>query len=225
MSEEQGDGFLSRWSRRKSQARQGSRDVSEPPAGIDVAETTGVAGEGPTPPGDAPAATVDLASLPDIETLTATSDITAFLQRGVPAELQRLALRKMWQIDPVISNFIEVAENQYDFNNPDSIPGFGALDPSTDVEAFVARLFSDPATPSPAAADGATGDRPAAVIASAGDAADGGAAHAGDSPEDMPPMVEEVTPPRAAHAPALAQPDSATSEPARVRRHGGALPT
>ena len=67
------------------------------------------------------------ASLPSIDAITADTDIIAFLQSGVPAELTRAALRGAWTSDPAIRDFIGVAENQWDFNDPNGIPGFGPL--------------------------------------------------------------------------------------------------
>ena len=81
----------------------------------------------------------DPATLPKVEDLTATSDITAFLRKGVPEELKRLALRRVWTLDPQIRDFIEVAENQYDWNAADGVPGFGALPEGTDLQALLAQ--------------------------------------------------------------------------------------
>ena len=86
--------FLSRWSQRKQEAKQPDRDA-------------------PAPDADAPSAPVaeseaepefDLSSLPKLEDLTATTDITAFLRKGVPESLRNAALRKAWPLDPAIRN-------------------------------------------------------------------------------------------------------------------------
>jgi Protein of unknown function (DUF3306) len=69
----------------------------------------------------------DPASLPSIDTITAGTDIIAFLQSDVPAVLTRAALRRAWTSDPAIRDFIGIAENQWDFNDPNGIPGFGPL--------------------------------------------------------------------------------------------------
>ena len=69
----------------------------------------------------------DPASLPSIETIAAETDIRAFLDERVPSELTRLALRRAWASDPAIRDFIGIAENQWDFNDPNAIPGFGPL--------------------------------------------------------------------------------------------------
>jgi len=69
----------------------------------------------------------DLASLPSIESIVANTDISGFLQSRVPAELTRAALRQAWTSDPAIRDFIGIAENQWDFNDPNAMPGFGPL--------------------------------------------------------------------------------------------------
>jgi hypothetical protein len=71
----------------------------------------------------------DLANLPSIESIAANTDIAAFLRTGVPDELTRAALRRAWTSDPAVCDFIGIAENQWDFNDPNAIPGFGPLDP------------------------------------------------------------------------------------------------
>jgi Protein of unknown function (DUF3306) len=108
-----------RWARLKQQAKTAPRsesattdiDSAAPQAGPDAAKNEPV---GP-------------ASLPSIDAITADTDIIAFLQSGVPAELTRAALRRAWTSDPAICDFIGVAENQWDFNDPNGIPGFGPL--------------------------------------------------------------------------------------------------
>ncbi|MBW7970427.1 DUF3306 domain-containing protein [Bradyrhizobium sp. BR 10289] len=84
--------------------------------------------------GDLPSeCSFDVASLPSIESIAAHTDIAAFLNTGVPTELTRAALRRAWATDPAIRDFIGIAENQWDFNDPDAIPGFGPLDPTDNV--------------------------------------------------------------------------------------------
>ena len=81
----------------------------------------------------------DLASLPPIESIVAGSDIKPFLQSGVPADLARAALRTAWAADPVIRDFIGIAESRWDFNDPAGIPGFGPLAAQDVVQGFVGR--------------------------------------------------------------------------------------
>jgi hypothetical protein len=78
--------------------------------------------------------------LPPIESITATTDVRPFLAPGVPPELTRAALRRAWVADPQIRDFIGIAENQWDFNDPNGVPGFGPLGPLDDVAKLVARV-------------------------------------------------------------------------------------
>src|SRR5712691_5030977 len=118
MSDEE---FLARWSRRKHEAKAA---VDAPPP-IEPAETPNPAPSAAA--GNPPDAEVDLASLPPIESITAATDITAFLRKGIPLELSRAALRRAWAADPAIRDFVGLAENAWDFNDPHAMPGFGPL--------------------------------------------------------------------------------------------------
>jgi hypothetical protein len=97
----------------------------------------------PCPPEEARAKPVetappfDPASLPPIESIVAGTDIRAFLQKGVPAALTKAALRRAWTTDPAIRDFIELAENQWDFTDPTAIPGFGPLQAGDSVRQLV----------------------------------------------------------------------------------------
>ncbi|MDP6515708.1 MAG: DUF3306 domain-containing protein, partial [Alphaproteobacteria bacterium] len=53
--------------------------------------------------------------LPPVESLTADSDYTPFLRHGVPDELRRLALRKLWRTDPVLANLDGLNDYDEDF--------------------------------------------------------------------------------------------------------------
>jgi hypothetical protein len=84
----------------------------------------------------------DPASLPSIESIVADTDIGAFLRSGVPAELTRAALRRAWASDPAIRDFIGIAENQWDFNDPDAIFGFGPLQATDNAPAVFTQVAS-----------------------------------------------------------------------------------
>src|ERR1700723_264514 len=84
----------------------------------------------------------DPASLPSIETITFDTDVRGFLQSRVPAELTRAALRQAWASDPAIRDFIGIAENQWDFNDPTAMPGFGPMRETDNVPALLARALS-----------------------------------------------------------------------------------
>src|SRR5262249_46830555 len=92
---------------------------------------------------DATPPSLDLTKLPPIESITATTDIRAFLAPGVPPEVTRAALRRAWVADPKIRTFIGIAENQWDFTAPETIPGFGPLKAVDDVRRLVADVFGD----------------------------------------------------------------------------------
>jgi hypothetical protein len=130
--------FLQRWSRRKL----GGDDADDQVAAVSPAAGEAAPGQ-PAPAPPEPAAAFDPNSLPPIESIDATTDIRAFLAPGVPIELTRAALRRAWTSDPVIRDFVGIAENQWDFTNPDSVPGFGSLEFSEDVRAMVARMFGE----------------------------------------------------------------------------------
>ena len=86
----------------------------------------------------------DLAALPSLDSIRAQTDITVFLQSGVPTELRLAALRRAWTMDPAIRDFKELAENDWDFNDLNSIPGFGELGPEVDVKTMVALMVGEP---------------------------------------------------------------------------------
>jgi len=83
----------------------------------------------------------DPASLPSIEAITFDTDIRGFLQDRVPAALTRAALRQAWASVPAIRDFVGIAENQWDFNDPTAMPGFGPMQKMDDVPALLARAL------------------------------------------------------------------------------------
>lgn len=144
--------FLARWTRRKrdaatspAEAPRSQREAGEiaqtTPETTDIAPTAGAPTSQTETPAPAPA--FDPESLPPLETITAQSDIRAFLGPGVPAELTRAALRRAWSADPAIRDFIGIAENQWDFTASDAMPGFGPLADSDEVRKIVARVFGE----------------------------------------------------------------------------------
>jgi len=161
------ENFLSRWSRRKLETEQerGENDVPDreleaklPIAGGKTPGETEKPDDRPDQdtPRDEPA--FDLTKLPSLESITAETDIRVFLQKGVPGELSRAALRRAWSADPAIRDFIGIAENQYDFATGKDLPGFGELDIGADeLRRLVAEVFGEkpaplelPTPPSPA---------------------------------------------------------------------------
>ena len=85
----------------------------------------------------------DVASLPSVESITADTDIRGFFAPGVPAEITRAALRRAWATDPKIRDFVGLEENAWDFNNPESIPGFGKLEMTDELRREVLRIVGN----------------------------------------------------------------------------------
>jgi hypothetical protein len=144
------DSFLARWSLRKQEARQVEREPETlaPQEGEAAAEP-----EGAALPVEEPEITPEeIAQLPDIGELTAGSDLTGFLRKGVPEALRNAALRRMWSLDPAIRDFVgEARDYSYDWNTPGGVPGSGELPPGEDVEAMLRQVFGDSEPPAPAA--------------------------------------------------------------------------
>lgn len=100
-------GFLRRWSRRKAAARQVEQE--------DVERDQPPAEGAPGSARETPAEAIEPASLPDIDSLTVGSDFKVFMRAGVPPELRRQALRKLWRLDPKLANLDGLLEYGEDY--------------------------------------------------------------------------------------------------------------
>src|SRR5258708_32355099 len=126
-------GFLARWSQRKREAK---RDGDAPAAESAV----------PAEPVAEAEPEFDLSSLPKLEEMTATTDITGFLRKGVPEHLRNAALQKSWALDPAIRNYVNPAlDYAYDWNTPGGVPGGGELGAGVDVARLVSQIMGEPA--------------------------------------------------------------------------------
>src|SRR5438046_3329664 len=124
--------FLARWSQRKHEAKQPDHDAPTADAGVP---------SGPVAESDV-AQEFDLSSLPKLEDMTATTDITAFLRKGVPEHLRNAALRKSWALDPAIRNYVNPAlEYAYDWNTPGGVPGSSEIGAGMDVARLVSQIM------------------------------------------------------------------------------------
>jgi hypothetical protein len=134
------ENFVSRWARLKRasdiEPKTGPASLQPDSAALSGAETPPAHHEDESV--DDP---FDPASLPAIETITIDTDIRGFLQSRVPAALTRAALRQAWASDPAIRDFIGIAENQWDFNDPTAMPGFGPMLETDNVPALLARAL------------------------------------------------------------------------------------
>jgi Protein of unknown function (DUF3306) len=136
------ENFVSRWARLKRSADIQRRteptgdSLPPPPLKVSACSAEGAIGQ----PGID--AALDPASLlPSIETISVNTDIRGFLQSRVPAELTPAALRQVWTSDPAIRDFVGVAENQWDFNDPNAMPGFSPLLESDNVPDLLAQAL------------------------------------------------------------------------------------
>ena len=101
----------------------------------------------------------DLSSLPKLEDMTATTDITGFLRKGVPEHLRNAALRKSWALDPAIRNYVNPAlDYAYDWNTPGGVPGSSEIGAGMDVARLVSQIMGSGESavepPAPAVASG-----------------------------------------------------------------------
>jgi hypothetical protein len=94
--------------------------------------------------------------LPRIDTIEATTDVRAFLTKGVPANLTKAALRRAWSSDPAIRDFIGLSENAWDFNAPETVPGFGGALPADEVQRILAQMMPSEVKPESPVGPGAS---------------------------------------------------------------------
>ena len=132
--------FLARWSQRKQEAKQPEPKPDAP------ADETAAASGSTAPQVQEEPPEFDLSTLPTLEELTGSTDITAFLHKGVPEQLRNAALRKSWALDPAIRNYVNPAlEYAYDWNAPGGVPGGGELGAAVDVARLVSQIMGEPA--------------------------------------------------------------------------------
>lgn len=233
--------FLSRWSRMKRRAGTTSEPAkaAEPAsprqqtaASLDQETATlepATADEADAQP------PLDLEKLPRVEELTAESDIAAFLDSRVPAALRNAALARIWTLDPTIRDFIEVAENQWNWNVPGGAPFYEMIEEGSmssfsfaDATSAISRTLAapdDPASPDMPPAeesieisDQRKVDPAAEILAAPQDTGPTPLPSSLGSSEALPSASQWVT---------ASQEDSvATQQNSLVprRRHGGALP-
>ena len=216
------ENVLARWSRRKSDARAGERDVCPAPHDNDAAAGLGSAAPGDTPP-------VDLASLPALDSITSETSLRAFLDKGVPAELTAAALRRGWSADPAIRDFVGLSENSWDFNAPGGISGFGPLAPEN-IRKLLAQMIEraeeihtmpDCGAPSSDQAAPQTTEHPVGQHVPASDVSI--SSHQ-DTRTLQADSAHRVATDGVKTVRAQATQDHAIHRPSRPQRHGGALP-
>jgi len=197
--DEGGEGFLSRWSKRKAEVRQ----QEQTPAATEAAPLPAAEEE-----------EIDLATLPSIESLTAESDFSVFLKKGVPLALRNAALRKLWLTEPSVVNYKALVEYNWDF----TAPGYGELLPTDNIAKMAQQVFSGfSQTPKPE-------ETPQAEAAE------------DPTPQPALPAPEEdaIAAVRTSEQPIQGEPapepahksvSEPPADPPPRRRHGGALPS
>jgi hypothetical protein len=135
---ERDKGFLARWSQRKLEAKQPERKpATSAPENVESP---------PAPSSAEPEPEFDLSSLPKLEELTGSTDITAFLRKSVPEHLRNAALQRSWALDPAIRNYVSPAlEYAYDWNAPGGVPGGSEPGVGGDVARIVAQIMGEAA--------------------------------------------------------------------------------
>ena len=116
------EGFLQRWSRRKAEARtepktpepaeDAAPEREQVPRAADPQDPAGSSGVRAADDADG---AVDREALPDIDTLTYESDFTPFMRKGVPAELRKRALQRLWRSNPTLANLDGLVEYGDDY--------------------------------------------------------------------------------------------------------------
>jgi hypothetical protein len=172
---------LRRWSRLKQEqdrrAPRSARRGTALRAAAPVAPPAGTAAAtAPIPPAEE-----GLAVLPDPATLTAASDFTAFLRAGVPEELHRQALRRLWSSDPIFG----FRDGLTDY--ADDMRGTGIVKQAVRTAYRVGRGFLEEEQPRPSAnvpEDAEAASATGSGTATASRSADGDAEPGKDTVED-----------------------------------------
>lgn len=216
MAAEDDSNFFSRWSRRKVQVRSGEPLPPEPPA--KPVAPVAVAVVAPTPPEvvaePAPVEPPPTLTLDDVARLTPESDYSAFVARGVPADVRNAAVKKLFT-DPHYNVMDGLDIYIDDYSQPSPIT---AAEMAKMVGAQFLKLVDDPNEVKPAAA--ASPDTPpdttAAQQVEANDAVD-------EPPVDgtrEPTAAAHDAAPHDDHADLQLQPDDVPEPPGSGRRAG-----
>ncbi len=229
--------FLARWTRRK-QAVEAAEAAGEHLAAASEHKIPPTATAQPAEP--PPANSVEgeepenAEPLPRLEDLTAQSDLSAFLRKGIPETLRKAAMRRMWSLDPAIRDYVGPSEYAWDFNKPESIPGFGPMRQAT--KEMVASVFGIVRAKAEAAAEGIdevegampasaaegemrAGRSPAAAAAARASVPPSGPGASASPREGADDVAQNANP-----AGSSGGPQDQGSSNARINRHGGATP-
>jgi hypothetical protein len=206
------ENFLTRWSRLKRESDAAPETEPVPaPACPDPAASAEAAVEEPP---------FDLASLPSLDSIGAKTDVSMFMQPGVPASLRHAALRRAWTSDPAVRDFRGLQENDWDFTASEGVPGFGAFKSESEIRELAQRLFRDDRRdpePVPQSAPQDSGDAPGTDCS--------GSDAVFDKDRDMlPAQTASNSNSSEGETASAVQRDGTAVQRGPARRHGGALP-
>lgn len=209
------ENFLSRWSRMKREAD--ATPEADKLVSAEAPEVTPPAVQTAAAPVEEPA--FDLSQLPSLNEIAADTDMSMFMKPGVPAALRHAALRRAWTSDPAIRDFRGLQENDWDFNAPDGVPGFGTFKSDEEIKALAQRLFGPDSAdeqllPQPPPHD--TAGVPSPEVSVQRD-------ESLDKGHDTYALVEEGGP-QNKNTTAVQHDEDAATQRVKARRHGGALP-
>jgi hypothetical protein len=161
LTDDEGEGFLSRWSQRKAMARDGVELPDEPelPEQPPVIDATAV----DDPPAEVePAEAEAPTELPPLESLDENSDYSAFLNKDVPPDLRQQALRKLFQ-SPKFNVRDGLDDYDWDFSNPEPLGNIVTAEMRYRIKAELERLARK------ALEEDATDETAVAAVAADGD--------------------------------------------------------
>lgn len=182
------DGFLGRWSRLKRGVEVEPEVEPEPETPPAPVEDEGTDEE-----------ILERLGLPNPETLEPGDDVSRFMQDAVPARIRRLALRRLWAMNPVLANVDGLVDYGEDFTDAAMV-----VENMQTLYQVGKGMFREPA-PDPELEPGDPVDPPEAEE----DAPDAEADPVDDTAEPEPAIALESP----AETPADAEPDPAPEEP------------
>lgn len=145
MSTSADNGFFSRWSRRKVQARSGDpapEPAETPPAAVTV---TAPAPSGAQPGTESQVPASPPPTLEDTQALTPASDFSRFVTRDVPSEVRNAAVKKLFA-DPHFNVMDGLDIYIDDYSKPSPL---SAADMARMVSARFLKLVDDPVEQAP----------------------------------------------------------------------------
>lgn len=145
----EGEGFLTRWARRKRAVAEAEAAAAPPtaPAAPEARKpdsTTEVSAEARTE------AEAEMIEPPSLDVIDKDFDVAHWLRQNVPQSWKLAALRRAWESDPAIRDYLDPARDYaLDWNTPGGAPGYGPLSESDDVAQMIRDVFGEEPPPEP----------------------------------------------------------------------------